>query len=151
MKKIAIIGSGISGLTAAYYLNKQHDICLYEADSRLGGHTATKAMSVNGKEYLIDTGFIVPKPVPPAGGPGNRIAFTPNPAGQSTFVSLDFFDVEKNHLLRIYDSQGRQVRSLKMPESPFLLEKHDLPPGVYQVSVWVDEKVITTGLLVFGE
>ena len=59
MKKIAIIGSGISGLTAAYYLNKQHDICLYEADSRLGGHTATKAMSVNGKEYLIDTGFIV--------------------------------------------------------------------------------------------
>lgn len=59
MKKIAIIGSGISGLTAAYYLNKQHDICLYEADSRLGGHTATKVMNVNGKDYLIDTGFIV--------------------------------------------------------------------------------------------
>lgn len=59
MKKIAIVGSGISGLTAAYYLNKQHDICLYEADSRLGGHTATKAMKVNGKDYLIDTGFIV--------------------------------------------------------------------------------------------
>ncbi len=59
MKKIAIIGSGISGLTAAYYLNKQHDICLYEADSRLGGHTATKAIEVNGKNYLIDTGFIV--------------------------------------------------------------------------------------------
>ncbi len=59
MKKIAIIGSGISGLTAAYYLNKQHDICLYEADSRLGGHTATKAVKVNGKDYLIDTGFIV--------------------------------------------------------------------------------------------
>lgn len=59
MKKIAIIGSGISGLTAAYYLNKQHDICLYEADSRLGGHTATKAINVNDKEYLIDTGFIV--------------------------------------------------------------------------------------------
>ena len=59
MKKIAIIGSGISGLTAAYYLNKQHDICLYEADSRLGGHTATKAINVSGKDYLIDTGFIV--------------------------------------------------------------------------------------------
>ena len=59
MKKIAIIGSGISGLTAAYYLNKQHDICLYEADSRLGGHTATKAINVNDKNYLIDTGFIV--------------------------------------------------------------------------------------------
>ncbi len=59
MKKIAIIGSGISGLTAAYYLNKQYDICLYEADSRLGGHTATKAIKVEGKDYLIDTGFIV--------------------------------------------------------------------------------------------
>jgi uncharacterized protein len=59
VKKIAIIGSGISGLTAAYYLNKQHDICLYEANSRLGGHTATKAIEVNGKNYSIDTGFIV--------------------------------------------------------------------------------------------
>jgi len=59
VKKIAIIGSGISGLTAAYYLNKHFDICLYEADSRLGGHTATKKVHVQGKDYLIDTGFIV--------------------------------------------------------------------------------------------
>lgn len=59
MKKIAIIGSGISGLTAAYYLNKDHDISLYEADSRLGGHTATKQVQVDGKDYFIDTGFIV--------------------------------------------------------------------------------------------
>jgi uncharacterized protein len=57
--KIAIIGSGISGLTAAYYLHKDHDIYLYEADSRLGGHTATKQVHVNGQDYLIDTGFIV--------------------------------------------------------------------------------------------
>jgi predicted NAD/FAD-binding protein len=59
VKKIAIIGSGISGLTAAYYLNKHYDICLYEADARLGGHTATKKVQVDGKEYFIDTGFIV--------------------------------------------------------------------------------------------
>lgn len=57
--KIAIIGSGISGLTAAYYLHKDHDIYLYEAESRLGGHTATKQVHVNGQDYLIDTGFIV--------------------------------------------------------------------------------------------
>jgi uncharacterized protein len=57
--KIAIIGSGISGLTAAYYLHQHHDICLYEADSRLGGHTATKAVNLNGENHLIDTGFIV--------------------------------------------------------------------------------------------
>ena len=59
VKKIAIIGSGISGLTAAYYLNRQHDICVYEADSRLGGHTATKEIHLKGKNYSIDTGFIV--------------------------------------------------------------------------------------------
>ena len=57
--KIAIIGSGISGLTAAYKLNKQHDITLYESAERLGGHTATKQVTVNNREYSIDTGFIV--------------------------------------------------------------------------------------------
>lgn len=59
MKKIAIIGSGISGLTAAYYLNPHFDISLYEADSRLGGHTATKKITLDKKDYFIDTGFIV--------------------------------------------------------------------------------------------
>jgi uncharacterized protein len=59
MKNIAIIGSGISGLTAAYYLHKHHNICLYEADSRLGGHTATKDIKVGNQQFAIDTGFIV--------------------------------------------------------------------------------------------
>lgn len=59
MKKIAIIGSGISGLTAAYYLHKHHHVCVYEADSRLGGHTATKDITIDGQDYAIDTGFIV--------------------------------------------------------------------------------------------
>lgn len=57
--KIAIIGSGISGLSAAYYLHKQHDIHLFESDSRLGGHTATKQIRIDGIEHAIDTGFIV--------------------------------------------------------------------------------------------
>ncbi|MDP1931738.1 MAG: FAD-dependent oxidoreductase [Gammaproteobacteria bacterium] len=57
--KIAIIGSGISGLTAAYYLHKQHDITLFEADTRVGGHTATVDVELTGQKYSIDTGFIV--------------------------------------------------------------------------------------------
>jgi uncharacterized protein len=57
--RMAIIGSGISGLTAAYQLNKKYDITLYESDVRLGGHTATKTVKVNSGEYNIDTGFIV--------------------------------------------------------------------------------------------
>lgn len=57
--KIAIIGSGISGLTAAYVLNRQHDITVFEASQRIGGHTATVDVNVQGQHYAVDTGFIV--------------------------------------------------------------------------------------------
>ena len=58
-KRVAIVGTGISGLTTAYLLNKDHDITVYEANDYIGGHTATKKVEVDGKEYAIDTGFIV--------------------------------------------------------------------------------------------
>ena len=57
--KIAIIGAGISGLTAAYYLQQKHDITVYEAEARIGGHTATVDVEHEGREFAIDTGFIV--------------------------------------------------------------------------------------------
>jgi predicted NAD/FAD-binding protein len=57
--KIAVVGAGISGLTAAYVLSPQHEITVFEANDRLGGHTATKDVHVNGRDYAIDTGFIV--------------------------------------------------------------------------------------------
>ncbi|MGS2718226.1 NAD(P)/FAD-dependent oxidoreductase [Eionea flava] len=57
--KIAVIGSGISGLTSAYLLSKKHDVVLYEAGDRLGGHTATMDIEYQRKHYSIDTGFIV--------------------------------------------------------------------------------------------
>ena len=59
MMKIAVIGAGISGLTAAYLLNRKYDITLYEAADRIGGHTATKTVNWQDKHYCIDTGFIV--------------------------------------------------------------------------------------------
>ena len=59
MKKVAIIGSGISGLTCAYLLSKKYDIKLFEKNDYIGGHTATVDIEVDGKEYAIDTGFIV--------------------------------------------------------------------------------------------
>ncbi|WP_050932659.1 NAD(P)/FAD-dependent oxidoreductase, partial [Vibrio harveyi] len=58
-KKIAIVGTGISGLTCGYYLHKEHDVTLFEANDYVGGHTATVDVSLDGKEYAIDTGFIV--------------------------------------------------------------------------------------------
>ncbi|MCL6416040.1 FAD-dependent oxidoreductase [Aestuariirhabdus sp. Z084] len=57
--RIAIIGTGISGLTAAYMLQSEHDITVFESSSRIGGHTATVKISVDGQEHAVDTGFIV--------------------------------------------------------------------------------------------
>lgn len=57
--KIAVIGAGISGLTAAYVLSPKHDVTVFEANDRLGGHTATKDIHFEGRDYAIDTGFIV--------------------------------------------------------------------------------------------
>jgi len=57
--KIAIIGSGISGLTTAYLLHRKFDITLFEREERLGGHTATIDVDLDGETHAIDTGFIV--------------------------------------------------------------------------------------------
>ncbi|XKH60349.1 FAD-dependent oxidoreductase [Halomonas sediminis] len=58
-QRIAVIGSGISGMAAGWYLSSQHEVTLFEANTRLGGHTATMDVSVAGQDYAIDTGFIV--------------------------------------------------------------------------------------------
>ncbi|MEL0624704.1 FAD-dependent oxidoreductase [Marinomonas arenicola] len=56
---IAIIGSGISGLTSAYLLQKKHQITVFESASRIGGHTATMQIPEGQQLRAIDTGFIV--------------------------------------------------------------------------------------------
>ena len=57
--KIAIVGAGISGLTCAYYLARDHEITVFESESDIGGHTATKTVEVTGQRFDVDTGFIV--------------------------------------------------------------------------------------------
>ncbi|WP_278923378.1 MULTISPECIES: NAD(P)/FAD-dependent oxidoreductase [Pseudophaeobacter] len=57
-KRIAVVGGGISGLSAAYYLSAYHDVTLFEADDRLGGHARTVLAGKNG-DQPVDTGFIV--------------------------------------------------------------------------------------------
>lgn len=57
--RIAVIGSGISGLACAHYLHDKHQVEVFEAASRIGGHTATVDVALGGKRYAIDTGFIV--------------------------------------------------------------------------------------------
>ncbi len=59
MKHFAIIGSGISGLTAAYLLSKKHKVTVFEKNDCIGGHTATVDIEKSGQKFAIDTGFIV--------------------------------------------------------------------------------------------
>ncbi len=57
--KIAVIGSGISGLSTAWFLKNEHEITLFEKDARNGGHAHTSAINYNGNTINVDTGFIV--------------------------------------------------------------------------------------------
>ena len=57
--KIAVIGSGISGVYAAHYLSQQHQVTVYEANPYLGGHTDTHNIVLEEQNYPVDTGFIV--------------------------------------------------------------------------------------------
>ena len=60
MKQVAVIGAGVSGLTAAYALRGTHDVTLYEALPRLGGHADTHdVLDERGNALAIDTGFLV--------------------------------------------------------------------------------------------
>jgi predicted NAD/FAD-binding protein len=59
MAKIAIVGTGISGLGAAWLLNPDHEITVYEKAPRIGGHSRTITVDYGGRDIPVDTGFIV--------------------------------------------------------------------------------------------
>ena len=57
--KIAVIGTGIAGMVAAYLLSEDHELVVFEAEDYVGGHTHTIDVRLNGHTYAVDTGFIV--------------------------------------------------------------------------------------------
>ncbi len=96
--KIAIIGSGISGLTCGHLLHKQHDITLFEANDYIGGHTHTVDVSVANNTYAIDTGFIVfnDRTYPLFLRLLSRIGITPQPTDMSFSVHHSITGLEYN-------------------------------------------------------
>ena len=59
IRHIAVVGSGIAGLSAAWLLSRTHRVTLIEADTRPGGHANTIDCEVHGADVTVDTGFIV--------------------------------------------------------------------------------------------
>ena len=57
--RIAIIGSGISGLTAAWLLHEKHEVTIFEKNNYFGGHTDTHQVTIDNQQMMVDTGFIV--------------------------------------------------------------------------------------------
>ncbi|MCK7543028.1 FAD-dependent oxidoreductase [Marinobacter bryozoorum] len=58
-QRIAVIGAGVSGLTAAWLLSDKHDVTLFEAGNYAGGHTNTHTVNAGGRDWPVNTGFIV--------------------------------------------------------------------------------------------
>lgn len=58
-QRIAVVGGGIAGLASAYLLTRRHQVTLFEADARLGGHTHTVDVALDGLRAPVDTGFLV--------------------------------------------------------------------------------------------
>jgi predicted NAD/FAD-binding protein len=58
-QRLAVIGSGVAGLSCAWALAHRHDVVLYEADKRLGGHANTIDLVLHGRDIAVDAGFIV--------------------------------------------------------------------------------------------
>jgi predicted NAD/FAD-binding protein len=59
MKKVAVIGSGISGMAAAYFLSRKYEVSVFEKDARIGGHTHTHRIETSRGIRAVDSGFIV--------------------------------------------------------------------------------------------
>lgn len=57
--RIAVVGAGIAGLGTAYLLSRAHDVHVYERDPRLGGHAHTHTLQHQGRQWTLDTGFLV--------------------------------------------------------------------------------------------
>ncbi|PHZ86024.1 NAD(P)/FAD-dependent oxidoreductase [Paremcibacter congregatus] len=90
-KSVAIIGTGISGLSAAWLLSQTHDVTLYESANYIGGHSHTVDITLDDKTFPVDTGFIVynPQNYPNLTALFNHLKVETTPTDMSFAASLD--------------------------------------------------------------
>jgi uncharacterized protein len=94
--RIAVVGSGIAGLSAAWLLSRKFDVTLFEADDRLGGHTNTVDVTLDGVTRPVDTGFLVfnDRTYPLLNGLFNFLGVTYAQSEMSFSVRIDDGDIE---------------------------------------------------------
>jgi len=141
-QRIAVVGSGIAGLATAWWLSHRHAVTLFEADTRLGGHTHTHAVQMGGREYAVDTGFIVfnPQHYPLLSGLFGSLGVASQPTTMSFSVHSEVDGLEYN--ATSLDTLFCQRRNLLSPrfwgmlrdlrrfyrEAPALLDGDDVGP-----------------------
>jgi predicted NAD/FAD-binding protein len=103
--KLAVIGAGIAGLSAAWLLREAFDVTLYEAEHRAGGHADTQVLNLDGETVPVDTGFIVLNDV----NYPNLLGFFEH-LGVATHASNMSFGVSKNDAR--FEYAGGELRQL---------------------------------------
>ena len=118
--KLAVIGSGISGLVAAYLLAPDHDLTVFEANDYIGGHTHTHRCEQAGRAYAVDTGFIVfnDKTYPNLIRLLDRLGVASQPSEMSFSVRCEASGLEYN---------GRSLNGL------FIQRSNLVRPGFYRM------------------
>ena len=124
--KIAIVGSGISGLAAAHRLHARHEITLFESNNYVGGHTNTVRVELDDETQNVDTGFIV---FNPQNYPGfTSILRSLGVESQPTLMSFSVSDAEGSfeyngtNLNRLFAQRGNLLRP------SFLRDDSGYPP-----------------------
>ena len=122
--KIAIVGTGISGLTSAYLLSKEHIVHVYEAQEYIGGHVYTLPVHLNGISYEIDTGFIVfnDRTYPNFNKLLNKINVLSQPTSMSFSVKCETTGLEYNGT----SLNGLFAQRLNLLKPSFLLMVKDI-------------------------
>lgn len=97
-QRIAVVGSGIAGLATAWWLSQRHAVTLFESETRLGGHTHTHDIHLQGRDYAVDTGFIVfnPDHYPLLSGLFETLGVASRPTTMSFSVHSEASGVEYN-------------------------------------------------------